>query len=348
MQITKQQIARFLHNECAAEEAKQIADYLSQHPNVLNDFLDEQEWQQFKTESQVDPEKDQAMLTAIQQNKNKRLFRVRTSTWMRVAAAVLLFVSGWVIYQQMSRPTAPAKNSNDLPVAMVRREVILSNTTKKEARYVLEDSSTIILSKNSTVTYYTPFETNKRDLHLQGEAIFTVTKDSRRPFTVFAKGFSTTALGTEFKIKAYANDTVAQVKLLTGRVVVKNLRVLNNAIYLSPGEQCAFNYSQVNLRRTEPLVKITPPKRPPPQPEGSIEVKGDSVIFHKTRLPAVMQKLSELYGVRISYDTAAIKDKRFIGTIARQSPLEEVLQTISLLNDLQFVKQDDYYIITAR
>jgi transmembrane sensor len=348
MQITKQQIARFLHNECAAEEAKQIADYLLQHPDVLNDFLNEQEWEQFKTESQVDAETDQAMLATIQQHKHKRLFRVRTTTWMRVAAAVLLFVSGWLIYQQMSRPAAPAKNSNDLPVVMARREVILSNTTKKEARYVLEDSSTIILSKNSTVTYYTPFETHKRDLQLDGEAIFKVTKDSRRPFTVFTKGFSTTALGTEFTIRAYATDTVAQVKLLTGRVVVKNLRAQDNAIYLSPGEQCAFNYSQVSLHRMEPVAKMTPPKRPPPPPEGSIEVKGDSIIFHKTRLPAVMQKLGELYGVRISYDTAAIKDKRFIGTIARQSPLEDVLQTISLLNDLLVTRQDNYYIITAR
>jgi transmembrane sensor len=350
MEITKQQVMLFLANKLSAAEAKQVADYIADNPTILDELFSEQEWEQFETNEHVPVAIDQEMFAIIQKEKNKGIVKMSLKSWMRVAAALVLCLAGWLLYRQMSNATAPAKIVSQLPAKNIHREVVLSNTSNKKVRYVLEDSSVIILSKNSTVKYNTPFEAYKRDLQLTGKALFKVAKDKHRPFTVFAKGFSTTALGTAFTIKAYDTDKIANVKLFTGRIVVKNLHQSNNALYMAPGEQCSFDYTAVNLARVipkQPRTDLIQRKQVPAITSGSIEETAEQITFKNTNLIAVMRKLSEVYRVRITYDSAAIKNKKFIGTIARERTLEDVLNTITLLNDLQFTKKDEEYIITT-
>lgn len=350
MEITKQQVALFLANQLPAAEARLVADHIAKNPGILDDFFPEQDWEQFETAERVQEDISQEMLTVIHQRKRPHLIRSFTRGWIRVAAVLVLCLAGWLLYHQMDQQTAPEKTISETPVQAVRQEVVLSNTTNKEVRYILEDSSEIILSKNSIVKYTKPFDAHKRDLQLTGEALFKVAKDKHRPFTVFAEGFSTTALGTSFKIKAYKQDKIAQVQLYTGRIVVRNLRQANNALYMAPGEQCSFDYTAVNLARVipkqSPAVVAVPQRHAPVVPTGGIEETAESITFKNTNLITVMNKLSEVYRVRISYDTAAIQNKKFIGTIARERTLEDVLNTITLLNDLQFTKKDEAYFIT--
>lgn len=350
MEITKQQVILFLANQLPAEEARLVADHLARNPGLLDEYFSEEEWDQFEPTDRVPADISQEMLTAIHQRKRPALVRLFTKSRIRVAAILLLCMAGWLLYRQMSSHTTPEKTISEVPAKVMQQEVVLTNTSSKEARYVLEDSSEIILAKNSTVKYRKPFDAHKRDLQLTGEALFKVAKDKQRPFTVFAEGFSTTALGTSFRIKAYQNDKMAHIQLYTGRIVVKNLRQANNALYMAPGEQCSFDYTAVNLARSTPKPSptvIAVPKRPNPAvPAGGIEETAESIIFKNTNLISVMNKLSEVYRVPISYDTAAIQNKKFIGTIARERTLEDVLNTITLLNDLQFTKKDEAYFIT--
>ncbi len=350
MEITKQQVALFLANRLPAAEAKLVADHIAKNPGILDEYFPEQEWEQFEPAERIEEEVSQEMLTVIHQRKRSGLVRLFTKNRMKVAAALLLCVGGCLLYHQMRQQAPPEKTISYTPEKMVRQEVVLSNTTNKEVHYILEDSSEIILSKNSTVKYNKPFDAHKRDLQLTGEALFKVAKDKQRPFTVFAEGFSTTALGTSFKIKAYKNDKTARVQLFTGRIVVKNLRQANNALYMAPGEQCSFDYTSVNLARVTPkqapALLPVPQRHTPVAAMGGIEETAESIIFKNTNLISVMNKLSEVYRVRINYDTAAIKHKKFIGTIARERTLEDVLNTITLLNDLQFTKKDEEYFIT--
>ncbi|WP_315822590.1 FecR family protein [Paraflavitalea speifideaquila] len=352
MEITKQQISLFLANKLPAAEAQQVADLLTAHPHLLDEFFSEAEWESFETHEQVPAHINQEMLAFIKKRQQPGIIRRLTRGWLRVAAALLVVVAGWLLYQQLDHQPLPEKNTPPAQARVIQQEIVLSNTTKKEMSYRLEDGSEIILSKNSTVKYIKPFDAHKRDLHLTGEALFKVAQDKDRPFTVFANGFSTTALGTSFRIKAYTADKMAHVQLYTGRIVVKNLRQANNALYMAPGDQCSFDYTAVSLARVttsqSPTVTAIPKKHPSLVATGGIEETAESIIFKNTNLITVMNKLSEVYRVRISYDTAAIQNKKFIGTIARESTLEDVLNTITLLNDLQFIKKEEVYFITKK
>src|SRR5699024_6685187 len=66
---------------------------------------------------------------------------------------------------------------------------------------VLPDGSKVILNSNSSISYTDGFAKDKRELTLQGEGFFQVTKDPARPFTVHTGNIATTALGTSFNVR---------------------------------------------------------------------------------------------------------------------------------------------------
>ena len=343
MEITNQQIAEFLSNKCSAGDAKRIAAWLQDNPAALDAFFNEAEWEQFETSMQVDEATNRDILARIRESQHStRIIKMPARGWWQIAAVLLLFIGGAFLYKYLThKPTVTTSNSQPL-VVITPQEVILTNTNSQKVRYQLDDSSVVVLSQHSQLKYYKPFEAHKRDLYLDGEGFFEVTKDAHRPFTVFAKGFSTTALGTSFMVSAYKNKAMAHVKLYTGKVVVKNLQQANNAIYLLPGGECAFDYRLANLTKTQEAP--TPPHVPV---AGSIEETGEYVVFNSTRLSDVMKKLGELYHVRITYAPAVMQYKKFIGKVDRKSTVEEVLQTIAILNDLQITNNENEFTITT-
>src|SRR6202000_2790670 len=90
----------------------------------------------------------------------------------------------------------------------------------------------------SSITYQQAFEAHARTIQLEGRALFEVVKDSLRPFTVLAKGYATTALGTRFIVDA--TKPVVSIRLLKGRIVVNAIAgasIAMKRVYLAPGQE---------------------------------------------------------------------------------------------------------------
>lgn len=82
----------------------------------------------------------------------------------------------------------------------------------------LADSSTISLNTRTRVQVRYSSATRHITL-LGGEALFSVTKDNKRPFEVFALHGTTTAVGTEFDVQL--TDAAVAVSVLKGVVAVQ-------------------------------------------------------------------------------------------------------------------------------
>ena len=104
----------------------------------------------------------------------------------------------------------------------------------------LADNSTISLNTGTRVRVTYSRSLRRIDL-LEGEALFEVTKDSKRPFEVHALHGSTTAVGTEFDVRLAG--TTAAVSVLKGTVRVLATETPQNAMTakISAGE--AVDYS---------------------------------------------------------------------------------------------------------
>ena len=84
---------------------------------------------------------------------------------------------------------------------------------------VLPDQTKVTLNVESSLKYPAVFE-GERKVELKGEAIFEVTPDSERPFTVATTDMNVSVLGTIFDVKAYPDDELAIVSVASGKVKV--------------------------------------------------------------------------------------------------------------------------------
>ncbi|MEX0881937.1 MAG: FecR domain-containing protein [Cyclobacteriaceae bacterium] len=193
-----------------------------------------------------------------------------------------------------------------------------------KSHLTLSDGSQVILNSGSKLKYVQNFEKDRREVHLKGEALFNVAKDTQRPFIVNSRGTQTTALGTSFNIKAYYGETL-DISLLTGKVAVNREGLIDELVTLSPGEALKIDTEKDQLGKSgfdKDLVIGWTKKR---------------IIFQETPLIEAIRVLENWYGVQIS-----IKNKPVDPVLLSGKFQEETLENV--LEGLRFSARFDFEI----
>lgn len=225
----------------------------------------------------------------------RRLYR-----WLGgAAAAVLLFVAGWTAYEAL-RPV-PTQTFSTL--AEVRS-------------LTLPDGTEVTLNRYSSLTCPERFRRDRRDVSLQGEACFRVSKDARRPFTVEAGGMEVRVLGTHFNVEAYPADTEARTTLLEGSVAV-SAGGGKERLVLRPNEAAVYN------RRTGSLRQEACP------------AAGDEIawsqgvfLFRRQTLQEIARQLSNAFRTPVRIESAQLAGYRLTATFGSNESLTEILDVL--------------------
>jgi ferric-dicitrate binding protein FerR (iron transport regulator) len=221
------------------------------------------------------------------------------------------------------------------------------NNSGKLMHIMLPDSSLVILSPGALVNYNDPFANDKRDVALEGEARFNVVKNKEKPFTVYAGGLATTALGTEFTINTMdAEKHHVSVKLHTGRVLITATGNLvahwKKDIYLIPGQQLKFDITK--MITSIGLIKNNIQKTRLPLADKKIKAEiNDGLTFENTPLPEVLTRLSAYYHENIYFDSSYLQEMNFTGTISKSDLLPIVLKVITQMNNLELIHDNGNY-----
>jgi transmembrane sensor len=157
--------------------------------------------------------------------------------WRRatgLAAAGLLLALGGAGLWRATRDTVPQG-------ARVAEAPLREFATKpgQRATISLVDGTTVTLGVASTlrVRPYDRAAPGPRDVYLEGEAVFDVAHDERRPFFVHSKGAVTEDLGTRFGVRAYSGDTLVRVVVAEGRVALRTAAApAGSGALLGPGD----------------------------------------------------------------------------------------------------------------
>jgi ferric-dicitrate binding protein FerR (iron transport regulator) len=219
------------------------------------------------------------------------------------------------------------------------------NRTRGIMPVVLPDGSLIRMMPEAVVQYSKRFSDN-RDVYLEGEAEFEVTTDKDHSFTVYSREVSTEVLGTYFRVKAVSGEDTITVRLNTGKVLV---HARSEAITLSPGQELRYSRSAMKaiVRNFNTVVKhIGLVKAGSEGNKGA--VRPDWYKFSNQPMKAVLDQLSDYYGVAIYYSPSDIATLYFDGKFEKKDSLEKILMDITLPNDLRFVREDSGYIIRKR
>jgi len=201
LKMTEELIQRFFKKECIAAESIQVSEYLKAHPELMDKYLSEEEWDNIEEYAEMPEEFWKEGWANIQKKKSTRKVIIYLKQTAVAACLVSLIGLGFYWYVQTGKVNDVVALHPHITTIARSATVykVITNSSGAMMNIVLGDSSVIKLSPGSKLVYDTPFQKNKREIWLKGEAYFKVTKDEARPFTVYAAGLATTALGTEFK-----------------------------------------------------------------------------------------------------------------------------------------------------
>ena len=123
---------------------------------------------------------------------------------MRIAAALipLLIITGSYLYYTSTKD----------------KWIEISVAYGDKKHFLLPDSSEIWLNAGTVIKYPEKFPKAQRLVHLDGEAYFSVRKDATKPFVVETSQLSVKVLGTQFNVKAYADDKMQNLANVSGIV----------------------------------------------------------------------------------------------------------------------------------
>jgi len=198
-------------------------------------------------------------------------------------------------------------------------QLITEQTGKGEKRTLaLADGSSIILNANSKIIYSEDFTQNRR-IELQGEAYFEVHRDTLHPFTITTGPVQTQVLGTTFNINSYEADEVT-VSVNSGKVAVHHTKT-DEKVYLTKNQQVLFN-------------ALDAPVQAQVNSEDQMAWTKNIIALNNTTLIKTAGILENWYDVKIEFEDTSIEGLRITGKF-KEEPLETVLQSIALINNLK-------------
>ena len=304
-------IALKLVGSIDAESEKILADWINESAENARHFEEMQKiWDAGNLDDQFNPDVNAAWENVEEElglDEKGRVIPMRKSSntiYYRIAAAIVVLLGvTWIYTNQLSTPD------------MVR-VASLSDQTE----VTLPDNSKVYLNANTSIEYPEYFKGKTREIKLEGEAFFEITKDKAHPFIIHTANAYTKVLGTSFNILARKGLKNIVVSVKTGKVEVGIDNREN--VKLEPGYT-----AKVNLE-TNSLEKIITPS------ENYLSWKTKEMIFEDVEISELISVLSSYYDVEISANEEILKC-HFTGKF-NQPKITDVLNVLELSNGFTY------------
>lgn len=243
---------------------------------------------------------------------------VSISVWLQRIAAVLfipVLLGGIWYYLQQN------ELRKELTVLMVNQEIITQPGTK--THLFLPDSTEVWLNAASSLKFPSAFAGNERRIVLNGEAIFKVYKNKKKPFIVGTSSMEVEAVGTEFNVSAYSGDLEFSTTLAEGKVKITDLTKPDQVMFIDPGAQ--VNYDTRSKTYKAERVKV----------QDVIAWRDGVLIFNETPFYEVVAKLGRWFNADIKINDTSISNYRFTGTFTSES-LDQVMDLLTLTTPISY------------
>lgn len=311
----------------ASEEEKELLEQWSKKDKENQAFVEEtiKVWnlsEQYAEDLPVDTdaawEKFETKLGTASVQASQTPIRVLNVFWKAAAIVGILFFAYWW-----------GSSSNELAPVLAKIET--GDEQQKEV--ILPDGSVVMLNESSKLSYKEAFE--PREVHLEGEAFFEVTKQAGESFEIITNTTKTTVLGTSFNVRAYKNEDV-EVAVVTGKVAVEGVGANKEKVLLLPNEVAHYNAETNALQKEETSSA------------NALAWKTRELVFKNTELSEVVNTLERYFGVEITGDAPVLKC-HYTGRF-KNSDLDEIFSAIAFTfpTDLEVKKVGKKYILIGQ
>lgn len=247
------------------------------------------------------------------------------------AAAIVAAVSGSIYW--FASNSRYASFEENLATEDLTRTI---NQLSTPDTIYLPDKSMVVLEPGAKLYYPDSFALTKRQVYLEGNAFFKVTKDPKSPFYVYSNNIVTQVLGTSFFVKTNAVTQDVEVSVRTGKVAVYENELQANSskrteestgVILKPNQKVIYNRNDGHFRTT--LVDLPLPLLPNSQQEETVTEL--NFVFEETPISRVLSCLEEAYHIEIITENDNLGKSLFSGDIKGQNlydQLEIICQSI--------------------
>lgn len=262
--------------------------------------------------------------------------------FMKYAAVILITVGAtwfWKDYTS-SVPAQAALASNE---NLHANEISVLYGSK--SKVTLPDGSVVNLNSGSVLRYPARFDTKSRNVSIEGEAYFEVTKDSLHPFYVKTNGITVRVLGTKFNVKSYPDERTVETTLVTGKIELyannQKINEKNRLLVLKPNEQAIF---EVKKGVKDSIISMAYNQDVDVNP--IISWKDNRLMFRDEKFINLAQKLKRWYNVDIEIDDPKLQATAFSGVFVKET-VEQSLNALKLASPFRY-KMDKNKIIIFR
>jgi len=189
----------------------------------------------------------------------------------------------------------------------IEKDVLEYNTLTvpygKRFEILLSDGTEVHLNAGTSLKYPIKFiEGENRQVFLQGEAYFSVTKDANHPFIVNANKIDIRVLGTEFNVSSYPEDKHIHTVLTEGAVSIYNQGDSYNpetAVILKPGFIASWEKTNNQVTIEEADIEMH-----------TAWMKG-RLILKEVAFKDILKKLERQYDVVITNHNTSLDNRYF-------------------------------------
>lgn len=310
-------IANYLSREATQAEKDELNRWIGESPANKRLFEENQQiWkktQSYFSASEISSDRDK-IKNQISQQTNKASKTIGLPSWLfRVAAVLALPIMlgiGWYLgssekgsENQMCEVTAPKGQIS---------------------KCILTDGTEIWLNAGTTVKYNPSFTGKTREIQLDGEAYFKVSKNKHKPFVVTTKHAQIKVLGTVFNLKAYSGEDNVETTLEEGSVEFSLNGGTAKPVTLKPGEQVVYNISErkITIGMVEPYLHTA--------------WKDGKFVFKDADLKSIITELEKLYDVRIHLENESLSHLHFRGMFEYEQNIFSALETLERTTNIKY------------
>lgn len=282
---------------------------------------------------------DQPELKASQETLQNELARIKGKSvtvlehrernpfiyWKAAATALLIISAGIVLYLK-----------RDL---LLREQITFVEQYAPKGKVVylsLSDGSQVWLNADTKFRYPQKFGSRSREVYLEGEAFFEVSKDASKPFRIHSGPLTTTVLGTSFNVKTYGAGTLQEVAVVTGKVsVAYDVHQHSMELLLLPGQKAVLTKNADTLR-TEEFSDM----------EAYTSWREGKLIFEDVPVEEVIASLGRFYNIDIQLGSEALHSCRVTATFDPM-PLEKVMYLLCFTLNAEYTQTGNSYFING-
>ncbi len=313
-------IKKYLSGKSSEEEQKDLLQWIRREEN-LNEFQRiKQEWttevrrETMPSEFAQDWKAIQGkMMAQLQQEVQQKQ---RTLNFFRYAAIfmVLIAVPALLYIFSQNQPAAPLVYTT---VAADYGQI---------SKAILPDSSVVWVNSGSSIKYNNQFSASNRNIELEGEAFFKVTRNADLPLIVSNSDLKVKVLGTEFSVSAYPEEPNIHVILEKGKVELTSASNTRFRQEMKPGEMATFSKIKKELALTAVNTSLY------------TSWKDGLINIYNLPLSELVIKLEKRFNQKFLVDEQ-IKDVPYTFTIKNED-LSSVLSLMEKITPVQAIQRE--------